>query len=451
MNITIVPNIYSYNNVQASANTNIKYPNLSPLKCDTVSFTAAKSISDSIWHSYVKELPRLRRIATAYLDATEAVANKFKSDGVYFMREMFENTAVKEPDSKLSKVNRSKNFVVRDAIRTILFVKNPYDLSILFDKIIPEYTSKRGYNIAQIAKPIGEIMEKGYVPVEEEKLISKFFKIEHTKESHTKYFRELKKCGYGYEDAKKALAKYLKEGKVPNNDEIIEIVKLLKKYTPDIDIRLSKKRIDMSAVPEEYRYSIGKPQKSGYEDIQLRFIRDVDKDKTSPIYHELIIQFGPTYNRNAFKEHELVYEPLRLFEELHIPMNNPVKGEVTFKEYPEKGVEKFISDVKDMFRTMVSKVLINNGKNVDFFGNVDDNDEIFFNFIDIKKFERKFANITGFLKEYYRQQITKAQISLIATEQIYKDQKDDLRMLKNIKLMLENTIESLNSEHDLKG
>ena len=451
MNISIIPNIYSYNNVQSKVNTSVKYPNLAPLKHDTVSFTSAMSISESIWGNYVKELPRLQRIATVYLDATEAVANKFKEDGVFFVREMFENTAVKAPDSKLSKVNRSKNFVVRDPIRTILFVKNPYDLSILFEKIIPEYTTKRGYKIASIAKSIGKLIERGYVPVEEEKLISKFFEIEHTKESHTKYFRELKKYRYGYDEAKKMLAKYLKEGKTPNSDENIEIAKLLKKYVPDVDIRLDKNMIDMSAVPEEYRYAIGKPQKSGYEDIQLRFIRDVDKDKQSPIYHELIIQFGPTYNRNAFKEHELVYEPLRLFEELHIPLNMPVKGEVNFREYPEKGVEKFISDIKDMFRTKVSKVLINNGKNEDYFGDVDGNDEIFFNSSDIKKFERRFSNINGFLREYYKQQIAKAQISSMASGQISKDQKDDLKLLKNIKLMFVNTIETLNNEHDLKG
>ncbi len=421
--------------------------NLSSLPCDTVSFSG-RSISDSIWNNFVKETPRFNRIATTFLNATESIARKLEDDGIYFIREMFEKEAVKNPDSKLSKVNRSKTFVVRDSIRTTLFSKNPYNVSDLFNKIIPEYADS-GYHIAYIDTSVGEMMGRGYIPVEEERLINKFFGIEHTKESHYKYFMELKKLGYEYEDAKKLLAKYIKEGKEPNKEEFIEIVKSLKKSIPDIDIRLDKNRINMDGLPEEYKYFIGKPQKSGYEDIQLRFIRDVDKDNPKPVYHELLIQFGPTYNRNARKEHDMVYDHLRLFKELHIPLHEPVMGEVTFKEHPEKGVEKFISDVEDMFRTKVSKTLINNGKNADFFGNIEDNDEIFFTQLDISKFERKFSNIIGFMREYYKQLSQKAQMSSIASEQIGRDQRDDLRLINKIKTLLSETIDALNDEHDL--
>lgn len=443
----IYSNQYQSNTDYAPAR-NIKPNYNNQLNKDTVTFTH-KIIEDTVWHNFVQEVPRLKRIATTYLNATEAIANKLKEDGIYFVREMFEETAVKEPDSKLSKVSRSKTFEVRDAIRTTLFSKNPYDLTVLFEKIIPEY-GKSGYQIANIPTSIGNLMERGYVPVDEERLIGKFFEIEHTKESHNKYFRELKKLGYDYDDTKKFLATYYKEGRTPNKEEFIEIVKSLKKEMPDIDVRLKKKRINMDGLPDEYKYFIGKPQKSGYEDIQIRFIRDIDKENPKPVYHELLIQFGPTYNRNAYKEHKMVYEPLRLFDELHIPVDTPVKGEVNFKDYPEKGVEKFISDIKDMFRSGVSKKLINNGKNEDFFRNTEDNEEIFFTDKDIEKFERRFKNIKGFLREYYNQETDRARISSLATDQIEKDFKDDLKKINKIQKELKKTIDTVNHEYGLK-
>ena len=455
MNIT--PILFRFNNSLNTLNTNnytdfrlIKPQYKNQLTQDTVSFTAtSKVISDTVYKNYQKQYPTLQPIGEIFLDVTAAVAKALKEDGIYFVREMFENTVVKAPDSKLSKVMRKKTFDDRDAIRTTIFSKNPYDLSVLFEKIIPEY-KKRGYHLAPISTSIGELMERGYIPVEEENLISKFFTIEHTKESHNKYFRELKKNGYDYDEAKKILALYLKELKEnPSKEELIEVIRALKKDVPDLDIRLKLNSATKAEAPEDLQYTIGKPQKSGYEDIQLRFIREIDKDNPKPIYHELLIQFGPTYNRNAWKEHNMVYEPLRLFDELSIPLNNPVKGEVTFKEYPEKGVEKFVSDIKDMFRTKVSKVLVENGKNEDYLGNIEDNDEIFFTEFDIKKFERKFANIKGFLAEYYSQLTQKAAVSPMAQEQIEKDKLADLKIIKEIEDKLRKTIDTLNYEHGL--
>lgn len=454
MNITpIISKIYNntYNQPpKYQYNPLIKPQYKNQLTQDTVSFgMGSKAIQETIWHNFVKDLPRLKRIGMTYLDVTESIANKLKADGLEFVRDMFEATVVKEPDSKISKVNRSKTFDVRDAIRTTLFVKNPYDVSILFNKILPEY-KLRGYNVATIPTSVSDLMKRGYIPLEEGTLITEFFNIPHTKESHNKYFRELKKLGYDYDDTKKLLAEYLKENKTPNKNELIQIIGTLKKDMPDIDIRLKKKNINTSDIPEEYKYTLGKPQKSEYEDIQIRFIRDVDKDSKEPIYHELLIQFGPTYNRNAFREHKLVYEPIRLFDELNINMDTQTKGIEDYKLFPENGVSKFISDIRKMFREGVSKKLIQNGKNEDYLHDTEDNKEIFFTEKDEKDFKRRFKNIKGFLAEYYNQAKERAKVSSMTTELIENDFEADMKLVNKIQKMLKQTMDTLNYEHGLK-
>jgi len=420
---------------------------------DTVSFQAAtyKAISDTIENKYVKEAPRLKRIATTFLDTVESVANKFKEYGVSFVREMFEGTAVKEVDSKMSKIVRAKTFDDRDAIRTTLFIKNPYDLSILFDKIIPELgpQSDRIYKVARIPMSVGDLMERGYIPIDEIDLIKQFFEIpNHNNFSHLKYFSELRKLKYDYDDTKKLLAQYLKPGKKPNKDDIIKIAKTLKKDMPDIDIRLNKKLLDTSSIPEEYQYCVGKPH-GPYEDIQIRFVRTTESDKEKPIYHELLIHFGPTYNRNAFKEHKWVYEPLRLFSELNIPIKENIGRYVNFDEYPEQGVAKNMADIKDMFRTKVSDKLINNGKNVDYYGN-NDEDEIYFLDDEIEKFEKKMKSLKYHLKKYYGKQKSSAESSDIAKIQIEKEERADIKLVNKIWRKLEDTIFNVSHEYGLK-
>lgn len=465
MNITPIKVSFTpqyFNNINTDyGNQKLIKPNYNnSLSKDTVSFTAAKLISDSIWRNFVKELPTLRRIATPFLDAAEAVAKKHEDSGVSFLREMFEETAVKEPDSKLSKVSRAKTFDDRDAIRTTLFVKNPYNLSTIFEKIIPSFGPEEGRNylVAPIKVSVGDLMKRGYVPIEEEKMVSEFFSIPHTKEAHLKFFREVKSKKYDYYDTKRSkydydnvkytLTDFLKTNKDPSKDEIIKLVKSLKIEVPDVDVRLNKKMLNLNGLPEKYKYCIGEPN-GAYEDAQIRFIRYEDKDVENPIYHELLIHFGPTYNRNAFREHKLVYEKTRLFKELNIPVNPVYDGAVDFKLEPEKGVAKFISDVKNLFRTEVSEKLINNGKNEDFFGSIEDNEEIFFDAKSEEKYERWFRNIVGFTKEYYKQEKERASISTLATEQVDKDYRADLNLLAKIKKLLDKTIEEINHEYGL--
>ena len=51
----------------------------------------------------------------------------------------------------------------------------------------------------------------------------------------------------------------------------MELVLKLTKYVPDLDIRLEDVSDQITKLSPELRYSIGKPQKSGYEDLQMRF------------------------------------------------------------------------------------------------------------------------------------------------------------------------------------
>lgn len=453
VNYRVLPNSNinkTHNNIN---NRYIKNQNINQSYQYAIPFQAAtysKAISDSIWHGYVKDAPRLNRIATTYLDTVEAVANKYKEYGVSFIREMFESTAVKEPDSKVSKIVRAKTFDDRDAIRTTLFIKNPYDLSILFDKIIPELgpAANRIYEIARIKLPVEELMKKGYIPIDEIGLIKIFFEIPHDKDSHNRYFRELKKLKYDYDDTKKILSEYLKSNKNPTQDDIINIAKSLKKDMPDIDIRLNKKLLDLNTLPDEYKYCVGKPH-GPYEDIQIRFIRTVDKDAERPIYHELLIHFGPTYNRNAFKEHKWVYEPLRLFGELNIPIDENVGKYIDFDKYPEQAVAKYIGDIKEMFRTKVSDKLIRNGKNVDYYGN-NDEEAIFFTDNEIVGFDKKIKSLKYHLRHYYEKELQSTAVSQNASEQTKKNLQEDIKLINKIRKDLDGTIYNVNYENGLK-
>lgn len=96
----------------------------------------------------------------------------------------------------------------------------------------------------------------------------------------------------------------------------VEEADLSKEITvPDLDIRLENVSEQVTKLDPHLRYSISKPQKSGYEDIQMRFIRDFDKKK-NPIQHELIILFGPHYSKAKHDESKYVYDALRKFDEL---------------------------------------------------------------------------------------------------------------------------------------
>ncbi len=403
MNIQLLtPKFNVSNNVEPSSNSTIRgsnhtglnlnnssMPNLQPLAKDTVSFGAATNkISDIVANKVEKDLPRLNRIATTYLDVLEAVAGKLKNEGVSFDREYCELNPVKSPDSYTSKIMRSGTFTVPDAIRGTMYLKDPYDLSILNDKILPEM-KKRGYILANVEVPVGDLLGRGYIP-------------------------------------------NAAESKNLN----------ITKKIPDLDIRLQDASENINALSPELRYSIGKPQKSGYEDIQMRFVREFDKS-SNPMQHELIILFGPNYSMAKHIESEKVYGNLRQFNELRLD----------FHEFADnshaKKANRYLDLIQQMFRGKISEKLFLNAKNKDLY---DLTEEIPINFSksDIQLFDSYFGGLRDRLNSCYKDVAAKAKSSGLATKQINSDARHDRNLLTKIKDNLSETIEYFNYNDSLK-
>ena len=295
---------------------------------------------------------------------------------------------VKSPESYTSKVLRSGSFKVSDAIRATLYVKNPYDLSLLNDKILPEM-QKRGYVLAHTDIPHEELIKRGY----------------------------LTPPGGNLQTAK--------------------VYRL-----PDLDIRLENARENIYQLSSDLRYSISKPQLSGYEDIQMRFIREFDKKK-NPVQHELIILFGPNYAHAKQLEYERVYKFIRDFKELRMKFTDETLGSHSQK------ASRYISLIQQMFRGKVSEKLFLNAKNKDLY---DLSDEVPINFseTDIKMFESYFSGLKDRLASCYKEEKNNAKVSESALKQLNSDLRHDRTLLKKVQDNLRETIEYFNHQSGLK-
>lgn len=387
MNILpITPNLQTQKNNWK--NNRVILPKMVPsLAHDTVSFSGSTTkISDFVAKGVENNMPRLQRIATTYLDVLESVAAKLEKDGVSFDRAYCELNPVKSPESYTSKIVRSGTFTVPDAIRATLYIKNPYDLSILNDKLLPEM-KKRGYILANTEIKLEEMLKRGYIP--------------KAKENASKIF-----------------------------------------HIPDLDIRLQDASEQVNHLSPELRYSIGKPQKSGYEDIQMRFVREFDHKK-NPIQHELIVLFGPNYSIAKHIESEKIYGNLREFEELRF---NPDETPLNLNSLKAK---RYIDLIKQMFRGKVSEKLFLNAKNKDLY---DITEEIPINFSenDIQLFNSYFAGLSGRLNAFYKESRSAAKPSPSATKQLNSDSRHDRNIITKIQKNLQETIEYFNHKADLQ-
>lgn len=394
MNILpIIPHLQNKNLTHKKSLNNsyvIQPKYLNTLDRDTVSFTSAARISDFVANGVSNNMSRLQRIATTYLDVLESVALKLKNDGVTFDREYCELHPVKSPESYTSKVVRSGSFKVPDAIRATLYVKNPYDLSILNDKILPEM-QKRGYILARTDIKHEELMKRGYL--------------------------------------------------TPPGGNLATA----KVYSlPDLDIRLDDVMNDghINQLAPELRYSISKPQKSGYEDIQMRFIREFDKKK-NPIQHELIILFGPNYSQAKQMESDKVYSFLRKFDELNMKFSDNTIGSHSQK------ANRYINLIQQMFRGKISEKLFLNAKNKDLY-EIADEIPITFNETDQKMFDSYFSGLKDRLASCYKEKLTSAKVSESAQKQLKSELRQDRLLLKKIQDSLQETIDYFNHQSGLK-
>ena len=354
--------INSFNRANEAQGTSPKYVGQSmfglkmaaPLACDTVSFGAKNIINvakkavreikpacntgvDFVEHAAEKNQDRLRRIATTYIDILESIAKELEAKGVSINRAYCLNNAVKSPKSFASKVARSGSFSVPDQIRATLFVNNPYDLSMLIDSIIPAM-KERGYVIAENPTSVIGLTKRGYVPTKKEMI----------------------------------------EGE---------------KIMPDLDIRLSDVAEQRVLLGNKYKYAVGGPQKSGYEDIQMRFIREFE-DRPSPLQHELIILFGPNYAAAKHLESDYVYTYTREFGELNLMKHLDENNQDSLV------VSRYIDLIRKMLNGKISQKLYENAKNKDFY-KIADEIPIEISDNDVAMFDNYFAELYRKISSYY--------------------------------------------------
>lgn len=354
-------------------NKNVTVPKLNALSKDTVSFSgiggASSKVSDFLEAQVAADTPRLRRLAITYLDILESVAFRLKDKGFSFDRAYCELNPVKSPKSYSSKIVRSGKFKVPDTIRATLYCNNPYDLDSL-NSLLTEM-KKRGYVLGTEKMTIKDLMKRGYIPTEEE-------------------------------------AKKLD----------------LEKTVPDLDIRLDDVADQVTKLPEELKYSIGKPQKSGYEDIQMRFVRDFDSRK-NPVSHELLIVFGPNYSKAKHAESSFIYTPLRELDELHVDLSNKTIGSHSQK------ASRYIDLIKQMFRGKVSEKLFLNAKNKDLY-DLSDSIPISFSETDVNMFENYFSGLNDRVSSVYKEARKAPKITDSEKKQLAKDLRSDKTLLNKV-------------------
>ena len=361
---------------------------------DTVSFTSGKipmkvasnTISDYIERGVENNMQRMNRIATTYLDVLESIANSLKDVGYSFDRAYCELSPIKSPKSYVSKIARSGSMTVPDAIRATLYCNKPYDLSSISEHLLPEMR-KRGYVLANVETPVSDLVKRGFVP----------------------------------------------SGEVNSKTRI---------PVPDLDIRLNDVADQVGVLPPELRYSIGKAQKSGYEDIQMRFVRLNDK-VNSPINHELIVLFGPNYAKAKHTESEKVYTFLRQFSEFDMKFEDKTVGSHSQK------ADRYIDLIQQMFRGKVSQKLFENAKNKDLY---DMQDEIPIRFSEEDKnlFNTYFAGLKDRLASCYAEKRKLHQGDAVALKELNASHRHDRTILEKIKQGLTDSIEYFNNPDGVK-
>lgn len=376
------------NNVQRayqSKPNGISNTNLKPLAKDSVSFTSSAKVKDFFVAQAEAEIPRMTRLSAVYFDVLESVATILNKKGFSFAfdRVYCEKSPVKAPDKQASKVMRSGTFKVPDKLRATLYCSNPYDLDAL-NALLAEMKI-RGYILDKTEMSIKDLLKRGFKPTEKE---------------------------------------------TKNLDQ--------KKIIPDLDIRLEDISEEVTKLPKELRYSIGKPQKSGYEDWQMRFVRNYDKSRT-PVSYELIVLFGPEYSKAKHFESKYIYGNLRQFGELHANLSAQAIGSHAQK------ASRYISLIEQMFRGKVSEKLFMNAKNKDLY-DITDTVPIAFSKDDMKIFDGYFAGLKDRIKSVY--QIAKKETANDAEKkQLLKDQRSDRNLIENIQENLRESIRFFTTDY----
>ena len=253
------------------------------------------------------------------------------------------------------------------------------------------------------------------------------------------YLAAMEKRGYVLADTEISVKDLIKRGYIPTNKELKD--PSIEKIVPDLDIRLEDVNDRIADLPANLKYSIGKPQKSGYEDIQMRFIRNFDK-KANPVQHELIVLFGPNYAHAKHNESTYVYKFLRLFDELQVNLENTEIGSHAHK------AKRYIDLIMQMFRGKVSQKEFLIGKNKDYAG-IDDEINISFSNADKDLFKNYFNGLNERVTSVYsalRKTATRSEKGKLT-----KAEKADKAILAEIKKGLTATIKHYNDQGKTKA
>lgn len=325
------PNISSNKQaVQSNPNSFFNLRMKRPLTQDCVSFGAKLKDTASI-----KISNHIEHSATVFLDILESVAKEFEDRGVSFSREYCKLNVLKTSDSCCSKMARSKSTDIRDRIRATLFVKDITNMELLRDLL--DALEDRGLAISKTPMAIDELIARGYTPKKTDK-------------------------------------------------EFIDV--------PDLDIRLDEGKEGIIHLPSKLKYSYSQPQKSGYEDIQMRLYDKHVLAKKSPLKRELIILTGENYAIAKHMEYEHVYKITRKLDELSI-FTKPEQNNEQIKL-----IKRYITLIKQLCSTEISQKLFENAKNKDVYG-IKENVSIKLSEKEIDVFKNYFAQIRNNLNEYY--------------------------------------------------
>lgn len=399
MNITLLTPKFTNFTAQRRENshnsTPVMHSKLSPLSADTISFTgakdkAAKAVKKQVESNAVTLLDfigaryeelvvsRYERISDAYHKALSAVCSKLSNLGFSYDEAYNSQCPVKSVDSYLSKMKRSKSFTVLDPVRATIYNKDLYNLDNLtafLNEMLP------GYIPYKTDVPLVKLMKRGYIPTVED----------------------------------------LQSG--------AKTVKVT-----DLDFRLNNEQLDVENMPEPLRPFVSGPLKSGLEDIQLRFIRTSDKDNPNPVYHELLIMFGPHSTIAKHQEHRDVYQWVRLFDEFEVPLE-----ETSLQTHSGKALT-YMKRISEMFRGKVSQKLFLNAKNKDCLG-IQEESRIVFTEEDLNLFRGYFNGLNDRLRSVYK--------SLGRSQEVKEMKQRDFERLATIRAGLKDTINLYNAKAGL--
>ena len=330
-----------------SANKNVqfmpKYKN-QPV-ADTVRFTgrnpikATNKMTDILERCVENNAKVFQAEANVFKAVLKSACDDLAEFGFRFDEAYNSICPVKSPKSYVSKVVRTSSLDVPDAIRMTVFVDDPYDLSLFFERFLPLMKEKYGYVVARVEVPKSQLLGNGYLP----------------------------KAG----------------------EDLSELVRIA-----DFDVRLrpsSVKKYDKK-LPKDFKYMYGTNQKSYYEDLQMRFVK-VNDTSDNPHKHEVIILFGKNYANAKHEESGRVYSFIRKFSELYMPLDD--SSPVT------RSAEPYANIIKTKFRSEVSRKLFINAKNIDYNKTPDLIDPVSFNPEDVKTFKQAISGLKRAVKTYF--------------------------------------------------